>query len=345
MCTLLFFLYTRCFTKMTSALYYQEGHINETKKPNLIAASAICLSAAYVAVGLRFLSRRLAPTPLGADDYTIVVALFFTSVHVAVVLVAVHYGLGNLAILVKNGAALSKSLLSAEILYNPAIATTKFSILLLYRRIFPVRSFVIIVWCVGAFIAAYSTAAAVVNLLQCLPIQAGWEPSPQSRCVKLNVELIILSSINVVTDATILVLPMPLVWRLQISRSRKLQVSCTFLLGGFVCAVSIVRATYVSRVSLTDRSWADANGAIWSVVEACIAVVCACLPTLRSLISKPANNASARERYEASYTPRKYDNPDSTKMSTFKPPRSQKASLKRKDGDEERVLTRLDDES
>lgn len=122
--------------------------------------------------------------------------------------------------------------MAAEILYNPAIATTKFSILLLYRRLFPVRAFVIVLWCVGAFVAAYSTTAAMVNLLQCLPVRADWNPSVQPRCVNLDVELIILSSINVVTDVTLLALPMPLVWRLQTSRSRKLQVSCTFLLGG-----------------------------------------------------------------------------------------------------------------
>ena len=90
----------------------------------------------------------------------------------------------------------------------------------------------IVLWCVGAFVAAYSTTAAMVNLLQCLPIRADWNPSVQPRCVNLDVELIILSSINVITDVTILALPMPLVWRLQTSRSRKIQVSCTFLLGG-----------------------------------------------------------------------------------------------------------------
>ena len=122
--------------------------------------------------------------------------------------------------------------LAAEILYNPAIATTKLSIILFYRRLFPVRTFVIVLWCVFAFVAAYSTTAALVNLLQCLPIGADWDPNITPKCVNLDVELIILSSINVVTDVAILCLPMPLVWRLQTSRVRKLQVSGVFLLGG-----------------------------------------------------------------------------------------------------------------
>ena len=95
----------------TSAISYQEQHVDENKKPDLIAASAICLSAAYIAVALRFLSRRRARNSLQADDYSVVVALFFTSVFVVVVLVGVHYGLGRHLILVTNGAALGKVVL------------------------------------------------------------------------------------------------------------------------------------------------------------------------------------------------------------------------------------------
>ena len=67
-----------------------------------------------------------------------------------------------------------------------------------------------------------------------------------------------------------------------------------------VCVVSIVRATYVSQVSihdgpckfriiisfpqrLTSITGNDTYGAIWSIVETCLAVVGACLPTLRPL--------------------------------------------------------------
>lgn len=72
----------------------------------------------------------------------------------------------------------------------------------------------------------------MVNLLQCLPINADWNPAVKPRCVNLDVELVIVSSINVVTDFAILCLPMPLVWRLHTSKARKAQVSGMFLLGG-----------------------------------------------------------------------------------------------------------------
>ncbi len=93
-----------------------------------------------------------------------------------------------------------------------------------------------------------------------------------------------------------------------------------------------------------ERQGADSNGAIWSVVETCIAVVSACLPTLKPLINKPANTTSVRERYEASYTLKNSDNSNSTKMSTLKSPRSYNTPAITKEAEEQRAFARLDDD-
>ena len=97
---------------LTSAVLDQEKHINDNKQPDIIAASAICLPLAYIAVILRLVARRLGRIPLGADDYTVLTALFFTSVFVAMVLTGVYYGEGRHWILVNNVTAYTKVLYS-----------------------------------------------------------------------------------------------------------------------------------------------------------------------------------------------------------------------------------------
>lgn len=72
----------------------------------------------------------------------------------------------------------------------------------------------------------------MVNIFQCVPVQADWDPTKEPRCVNLDAELIIISSINVITDVLTLCLPMPLVWKLHASKARKYQISGLFLLGG-----------------------------------------------------------------------------------------------------------------
>ena len=122
-----------------SAILDQEKHVNDNKKPYLIAASAICLSAAYIAVTLRFIARRLARNSLGADDYTVLVALFFTSVFVTTVLIGVHYGLGRHLILVTDGAAFGKVVLLST--PSPAVSTSLSDLSPTNRSFLPQRYF------------------------------------------------------------------------------------------------------------------------------------------------------------------------------------------------------------
>lgn len=95
----------------TAAILDLDEHINDNRQPYIIAASAICLFAAYIAVTLRFIARRLARNSVEADDYTVLLALFFTSVFATVTLIGVHYGLGKPWILVANKTIYTKVVL------------------------------------------------------------------------------------------------------------------------------------------------------------------------------------------------------------------------------------------
>ncbi|KAL6714560.1 hypothetical protein ACLMJK_007985 [Lecanora helva] len=88
---------------------------------------------------------------------------------------------------------------------------------------------------------------------------------------------------NVITDIEILVLPLPIILRLQISKAQKLQLIGIFSLGGFVCIASIVRAPQVLDIGFTDGSWSNVPSAVWSAVELNTGIVSACLPTLRPI--------------------------------------------------------------
>ncbi|KAF2676841.1 hypothetical protein K458DRAFT_320974 [Lentithecium fluviatile CBS 122367] len=274
------------------AIQYQKEHIKDNLQPNLYAASFICLPAAFIFVGLRFYARRLTPGGLGKDDLAILFALLFTSSFVATCVWVTVLGMGRQQILMDPANWVTyvkyQVTLAAEILYNPAIFFTKLSILLLYRRIFPSKTFNRILWGVGTFILAYTITSSTVNLLQCIPIAANWDPklAATARCVDFGSELIALSTINAVTDLILLVLPMPKLWGLHVSFNKKIQLMAMFALGTATVVVSIIRANYVSSVSFTNGTWNNAFGAVWSIVETCLAIVCACLPTLKPLYER-----------------------------------------------------------
>lgn len=58
-----------------SAIAYQEAHISDNKRAEVIAPTAVFLVIAYVAVFFRYKSRRVAQLKLGADDLCIGIGL------------------------------------------------------------------------------------------------------------------------------------------------------------------------------------------------------------------------------------------------------------------------------
>ena len=117
-------------------------------------------------------------------------------------------------------------------LYALAIATVKISVLLFYRRIFPSPCFHIVLRIVGGFIMCYSLVQVLLFIFQCRPVRGAWDPFVKAECVRIDVVFIVMSAFNVLTGITILCLPIPLIWRLQVSTKIRMQLTSIFILGG-----------------------------------------------------------------------------------------------------------------
>jgi hypothetical protein len=84
----------------------------------------------------------------------------------------------------------------------------------------------------GVFVVAYSVSAFFAFLFQCVPIAAGWDLNIKGRCINLSLAFTIVGAINVITDAVILAMPLPQLWRLNTTTARKAQLVGMFLTGG-----------------------------------------------------------------------------------------------------------------
>lgn len=60
---------------LSQAFQYQEKHKNENKGPDIVVSLAIMLTVAYIAVGLRFTSRRMVGAKLSYDDWVMMIGL------------------------------------------------------------------------------------------------------------------------------------------------------------------------------------------------------------------------------------------------------------------------------
>ena len=79
-----------------------------------------------------------------------------------------------------------------------------------------------------------------------------------------------------------------MVSRLQINFSQKIAVSAIFLLGLFGTICSCLRLYellgFFSVGLKRDPTWDTVGSGLWSTIETCVVVVCACLPSMRPLL-------------------------------------------------------------
>ena len=65
----------------------------------------------------------------------------------------------------------------------------------------------------------------------CTPIDKSWNPTTPGHCIPATKVGLFYGSMNFSTDVLIFVLPLPMVWRLKLSRENKLGVILIFMGG------------------------------------------------------------------------------------------------------------------
>lgn len=102
----------------------------------------------------------------------------------------------------------------------------------MYQRLFAIeRKLAIAIKVVAVVVVAWWIGVEIATLFQCEPVNKFWEYSVQGRCFDV-VKFFEGSAIpNVILDVVILLIPQPVIWKLQLSRGNKVALCCIFLLG------------------------------------------------------------------------------------------------------------------
>ncbi|KAL2064279.1 hypothetical protein VTL71DRAFT_4773 [Oculimacula yallundae] len=261
-------------------------NLSENRQGELRATSIAITILAVFFVILRFVSRYMRGIGIGADDVMILVALFALFAEFTICIIGIHYGMGKHAAALSTAEIVSyaKSLIAFECLYVTCICVTKIALLLMYIRIFPVRQIKIGAIVLGALSISWWIAIILVSIIQCIPMEAIWNPTIKGHCINLKASFIGNAIPNILTDIAILALPMQQVWALQTSVTQKIQISFVFLLGSYVIVTSIYRFTTLFQFQPTDITWTLATAEVWCVVESASGIISACLPTLGFLV-------------------------------------------------------------
>lgn len=141
----------------------------------------------------------------------------------------------------------------------------------------------------SAVLVAYTIGATVVKINICKPIDAYWHGTEATNGTCLNVLLVFLSDtiFSVITDLTLLALPMILVSKLQLPLIKKLRVIVLLAAGGLVCIVTIVRLVWVILYqNSADQTWTTERTDLVTCAEIALGIICACLPDVNFLVTQ-----------------------------------------------------------
>ena len=84
---------------------------------------------------------------------------------------------------------------------------------------------------VMAFVLSFGIGLILQAFLICRPFAKNWDPLLPGTCGSSTAVFLAGGIINIVIDLTMIILPMPLVWQLQMSQQRKSALSAVFALG------------------------------------------------------------------------------------------------------------------
>ncbi|KAJ5966206.1 hypothetical protein N7481_012920 [Penicillium waksmanii] len=270
-----------------SASQTAAGYDHHNLRHVVITSTCFAFILSTVAVGFRVISRKLNGTGLYLDDFLIIGALFFEyGISIAGV-VLLYNGLGTHIVYVKPEQLVVylKTLFTGSILYTCCIGCIKLSILMLYRRLFPVKSMKIMVWIVSAIVVLWAFGGILVGCFTCIPTEKLWHPMIPGGCLNMGKFYYGLQIPNIATDAMILFMPMHTVWKLPISRAQKVGLSGIFVVGLLTLVFDIVRLVSLIELSEAgdDITYTQVNPSVWTCIEPAVGIVAACLSNMRPL--------------------------------------------------------------
>ncbi|KAJ6013971.1 hypothetical protein N7540_008562 [Penicillium herquei] len=227
-----------------------------------LIAACVALSVLQILfVAAKFYTRSMQNTRYGADEWVMLVALIgsLTKAILYIVLVekaGLGYHIDDLAYPHQDVTLIKKGFIALEIFDFPlTITPAKISLLLFYVRIFYTRKFQMAAHFVGAIVLGLGISVFFQTIFQCSPIAYGWDPTiTDGTCINQTIFYRAVSPINVATGVMIVVLPIPLIWRLHARTSQKMALTGVFLLSGLGIVVSVFRMLIYYTSSPADLS-------------------------------------------------------------------------------------------
>lgn len=144
--------------------------------------------------------------------------------------------------------------------------------------------------CYGAllFILLPSAAIILVTILSCQPVAYFWDRDiPKGTCLDVSALAYANSGFAVAQDVTLIMLPIFMLWGLNMSRKKKVFIGMMFAVGSIGLLATIIRLRTLSVFgSLQDPTFDYIPVVYWTTIELSAGIIASCMPSIRILLER-----------------------------------------------------------
>ncbi|OTA54202.1 hypothetical protein K449DRAFT_469621 [Hypoxylon sp. EC38] len=267
-----------------------------TLQSKVIAVAAVTLFLCTVGISARIYTRAVILKQFDHTDCSVLLAEALFTAFMALTIVTGQHGQGRHQwdITVTNGSKILRYSNISQVIYSPTMFFAKYAVLRQIELIFlkhrPRHVAYKVIWALIWANLVFYTAMMISFILGCVPREKIWHPQVPGRCINNTLALLFTSTINVISDLTIFIVPLAGVWTLQLPSTKKLGAMAIFAVGIFAVVSSIVRLYYTAKLTQTrDYSWAIVPTTCWVFAEFTTVILVACFPSFPRLFAHLRN--------------------------------------------------------
>ncbi|KAL1621643.1 hypothetical protein SLS56_009113 [Neofusicoccum ribis] len=247
---------------------------------------------AIAVMAVRLAMRKVRRQRFVLGDYLTMAAVVCAFVRLGMIHVVISWGTNNMSPKLRDSTDWtadeifrretgSKLAVANRVFYNTYLWLQKLVLLDITRQLIKGLHWeYMVLRCFLAIFAATYITVQVVTFSECDPFHLYWQvlPDPGS-CSQAQVQLLTLGILNIVTDAMLMALPVPIfffLWKKPLLQ--RLHIASLFCLGFFIVAITVIRLPQNHNQAVSQ-----VNRTTWASIELFVAAVAVNAPVLYTL--------------------------------------------------------------
>ncbi|KAH8749336.1 hypothetical protein F5883DRAFT_528419 [Diaporthe sp. PMI_573] len=250
----------------------------------IIVVNTVTSVLATIGLILRFYTRTcLMQRRLALDDFLLFAswAVYLSSFVIILTVFPCGYGKHLWNVTEELLQCYIKKRLSIALTYFWPPTLAKLSLIVLYYRISLNTGFRVALYVIAFVITTYTIAFTAIISGPCKPLNVDID-----TC--LNDITLAQAVLNISTDGVLVLMPVVMLWGLNMPRRQKVSVCCILALASGVAVIaSCARIACIrAMIGNQDVLYRQGLGAVWSAVEVNIGILCNCLATLKPFVQR-----------------------------------------------------------